>query len=336
MSIEENDTTHPLNMSADDLKATMASLDNEDAEARDDGADGDANAGADAGAGAGDGAADGSSGAAGEGGDDAAAAAAAAGKGEGGEGGEGAGAADGEGDEGKTVSLKAFNGLMAELRQTREEVKAYKAQQAALAEAPSDRDFAAERAALKEQWENGDIDTDEYNDKRDALVLEQADHRVSARMYQAQQAQEKAAAEQATQAWNAKVQSWEKDNADFLANPLRRKAVNDLLAALDSDPTNRMTDDELLAEVQKQAFDAFNWQGAAQQVATGAAAGDPMAQRRAASARAAAAASAAPPAIAGGVSNAAMAQNVNLEDMKPGEFKKLAKDVQAQLLGEEL
>lgn len=329
MSIEENDTTHPLNMSADDLKATMASLDNEDAEARDDGADGDANAGAaDGAAGAGDGAADGSAGA----GDDAAAAD--AGNGEGGEGGEGAGAADG--DEGKTVSLKAFNGLMAELRQTREEVKAYKAQQAALAEAPSDRDFAAERAALKEQWENGDIDTDEYNDKRDALVLEQADHRVSARMYQAQQAQEKAAAEQATQAWNAKVQSWEKDNADFLANPLRRKAVNDLLAALDNDPTNRMTDDELLAEVQKQAFDAFNWHGAVPQVAAGAAAGDPMAQRRAASARAAAAASAAPPAIAGGVSNAAMAQSVNLEDMKPGEFKKLAKDVQAQLLGEEL
>lgn len=325
MSIEENDTTHPLNMSADDLKATMASLDNEDADA-----DADADSGDDddaAGAAAGQGEGEGEGAAAGD-----------AGKGEGGEGGEGAGAGAGEGDEGddkRTVSLSAFNGLLAELRQTREEVKAYKAQQAALAEAPADRDFTAERAALKEQWENGDIDTDEYNDKRDALVLEQADHRVAARMYQAQKAQEKAAAEQAIQAWNAKVQSWEADNADFLANPLRRKAVNDLLAALDADPANRMTDEELLAEVQKQAFDAFNWQGAAQAPAA-AAAQNPMARRNANNARAAAAASAAPPAIAGGVSNASVAANINLEDMKPGEFKKLAKDVQQQLLGEEL
>lgn len=324
MSIEENDTTHPLNMSADDLKATMARLDNEDADADADAAgDDDAAAGAAAGQGEGEG----------EGA--AAAAAGDAGKGEGGEGGEGAGAGEGdEGDDKRTVSLSAFNGLLAEVRELREERKAFKAQQAALLEAPTDRDFAAERAALKEQWENGDIDTDTYNDKRDALVLEQADHRVAARMYQAQQAQEKAAAEQATQAWNAKVQSWEKDNADFLANPLRRKAVNDLLAALDADPANRMTDEELLAEVQKQAFDAFNWQGTAQ--APAAAAPNPMAQRNANNARAAAAASAAPPAIAGGVSNASVAASINLEDMKPGEFKKLAKDVQQQLLGEEL
>ena len=55
MSIEENDTTHPLNMSADDLKATMASLDNEDADADADADSGDDDDAAGAAAGQGEG-----------------------------------------------------------------------------------------------------------------------------------------------------------------------------------------------------------------------------------------------------------------------------------------
>lgn len=228
-------------------------------------------------------------------------------------------------DDAKPVDRKAFNGVLKDLRITREELKAMKAQQSVQLVAPSDRDFKTERSSLKEQWDNGELDTDEYNDKRDALVLDEADHRAAVRFHTMQS---EAASTAATSAWNGKVSAWEADNADFLANPIRKKAVNDLMAELEANPDSKLTDDELLSTVQTQAFEAFNWAGTP-------AAADPANPRMAAAARAAASASAAPPALASGVGTAAHAVKVDLENMKPGQFKDLPKDVQAELLDED-
>lgn len=310
-----DDSTHPANIDDATREAAMAALDNEDTELGESSdEEGDAPA------------------------DD-------AGKPEGEQAGEGEGDVQKEGDpapaakdpaapaaeevadDGK-VDKKAFDGVLAELRATREEVKALKQQSAALAAPPEDRDFKAERDALREKWDNGDVDTDAYNEQRDALVIEEAEHRAAVRFHALQQQQ---AAESANQAWNSKVSAWETANAEFLANPIRKKAVNDLLAVLDGDPNKRLSDDDLLAEVEKQAFEAFNWTGSP---AAAAAAGvDPRMQ---AAARAAAAASSAPPAITGGVGNAALAGKVDLEALAANTSKaSAARNVVNEVLGDE-
>lgn len=229
-------------------------------------------------------------------------------------------------DEAKPIDAKAFNGVLTALRETREELKALKASQAAPVAVPDARDFAAERAALKEQWNDGDLDTDAYNDARDALVLEEAEHRSAVRFHSMQQ---QAASEAATTQWQEKVTAWQTENADFLANPIRRKAVGELMAELEASG-EKLTDEELLAKVQETAFDAFNWTAT-----PGAPAAPAVDQRAVANARAASAASAAPPSIAGRGGMGSRAVDIDLEALKPGQFKDLPKDVQAALLEED-
>lgn len=341
MSNEElpDDSTHPANMDPEAHKALMAELENEDANAAD--PHGDDTTGAPAGEGegtevAGDPEGAGKDEGAGEGagkeGDPVAGtgdkqgkdpAAADAGEGE-----PAGSAAPGEDDE--KVDKKALNGVLAELRATREEVKALKAQQQARAELPTSRDFKAERDALKEKWDTGELDTDEYHEQRDALVLEEAEHRAAVRFHQLQQ---QAADDSATQAWQVKVTAWEEQNKDFLANPIRRKAVNDLMTALEADPANKLSDEELLEKVQEQAFEAFNWQ---HPVAPATPAVPAVNPRQVAAARAAAAASSAPPAVTGGVGNAALAGKLDLEGLAVNPSKATgAKQAINEVLGDE-
>ncbi len=341
-----DDATHPLNMSKEDMQSTMALLDSEDddngvaargsegtaAGAATGGADDDAGAagagGSDAGAGSGAGAdagagaaaaADAGAGAAG--GSDAA---------DGAGGAAAAGGAAGQGDDDK-VDRKAFNGVVAELRQTREELKAVKAQQSLSLAAPEARDFAKEKAELREKWDAGEIDTDQYNDLRDALVVQEAKHGAALHFHSLQQATQKQAAEEE---WNSAIGAWQTANADFLANPIREKAVNDLLVSLESDPNNKLSNAELIAKVEELAFDAFSWK---REPAAGSAAPatPPASPRAVAAAQAAAAASSTPPLPGRGAGSNLTASQVNLEDVKPGQFGKLPANVQKELLGED-
>ncbi|HHA2677526.1 TPA: hypothetical protein ACOECQ_003664, partial [Stenotrophomonas maltophilia] len=252
------------------------------------------------------------------------------------EGGE-AGAA-GQDDDSKPVDRAAFNGVLKELRETREELKQFKAQKPSVSQRPADRDFAVEKQSLREKWDAGDIDTDEYNEQRDALVVAEAEHRATLRFHELQEAQRQDTIRQQQEAdlqsWNGKVQKWEAENADFLANPIRRQAVASLMAQLDAeqDPTKRLSDDALLDTVRKQAHEAFNWNPAGAGGA-GTANVDP---RAVAAARAAAAASGTPPLPTGGMGSGALASKVNLEELKPGDFKKLSQAQRAELLDGEL
>lgn len=321
-----DDSTHPLNMDDDARQATMALLDEEGSPGEGEQGDG-ANAGADDEGKTADGETDGKQGEA-------------TGEGEGDDGkkpGEGAAADDeagkgGDEDDGKDEK-KAFAGVLAELRATREELKAYKQQQHVVPALPEPKDFKAEKDALKEKWEAGDLDTDDYTEQREALTLEEAEHRAAVRFHQMQQ---QAQQESVNAAWQTKVSAWQQQHADFLANPIRRKAVDDLLVTLDSDPDNKLSDDELLAKVQETAFEAFNWNPAP---AGGAPAADPPAvnPRQQAAARAAAAASATPPAITGGVGNAAAVAKADLEAIvsNPSKHAKQARQAIDSVLGEE-
>lgn len=351
----ENDATHPANMSQEDLQKNLALLEEDDLIDGGDGAGGagaaeggagDGGAGAGAGADGGDGAGVGAEGgsaaaaAAGVGGDAGAAAAGAQGAADAGAGtGAGAGGAQpgAEGaqagdDDTKPVSRAQFNGVLNDLRATREEVKELRAKQTAAPSLalPDARDFKAEKAALHEKWDAGEIDTDEYNDQRDALTVAEAEYRSELKFHSLQQAH---AQQQASDDWTKAITSWSKENADFLANPLRSSAVNQVLAALEADPaTANLSNEELIARAQDIAFEAFNWKREAAGAATPAQVRpDP---RAVAAAHAASAASATPPLPGRGAGSALTASQVKLEELKPGEFGKLPANVQKELLGE--
>lgn len=366
-----DDSTHPNNMDEATRQSLLASIDDDAGDTDDagqaaagtEGAAGAAGAGTDdpdaaaaaaaAAAGAAGGEGDAAAGAAGAegGGGEAGSGAAAGAAGAGAEGGAGAAGSEGgdagaagQEDDSKPVDRAAFNGVLKELRETREELKQFKAQKPSVSQRPADRDFAVEKQSLREKWDAGDIDTDEYNEQRDALVVAEAEHRATLRFHELQEAQRQDTIRQQQEAdlqsWNGKVQKWEAENADFLANPIRRQAVASLMAQLDAeqDPTKRLSDDALLDTVRKQAHEAFNWNPAGAGGAGGAAGAvaanvDP---RAVAAARAAAAASGTPPLPTGGMGSGALAGKVNLEELKPGDFKKLSQAQRAELLDGEL
>ncbi|WP_394539891.1 hypothetical protein PRJ39_04625 [Lysobacter enzymogenes] len=231
------------------------------------------------------------------------------------------------------------------------------ARDAAVGSAPQARDFAAERgqikgqwdaetAALKKQWDDGDLDADEYHDQRDALTVkygelgnaltvEEARHVVATERIASRQ---QAVQEAAQTRWNEKIAGWIAANEAFMANPIRKKAVADLLIALDTEGDNALDDDALIALMQDQAFEAFGWAAGSARAPVPPA--DPrtavLRERQATAARAAAAASAAPPQIAGGAGAGNREAAVDLEQLKPGDFKRLPEATQRALLGEDV
>jgi len=148
---------------------------------------------------------------------------------------------------------------------------------------------------------------------------------VAATQFQQLQAQQQQQVQ--AQAWEQVIGPWQAKHADFLANPIRRNVVNDLIARLDSDPNNRLNDQELLEKVEAAAFEAFNWQPKATPAAAS--------PRALANARALAAASATPPPPVRGAGSALTANAVNLETLRQGQFSKLPPHVQKELLEEE-
>lgn len=231
------------------------------------------------------------------------------------------------------------------------------ARDAAAASLPQERDFTTERgqikaqwdaetAALKKQWDDGDLDADEYHDQRDALTVkygelgnaltvEEARYVVATERVASRQ---QAVQEAAQTRWNDKIAGWIAANEAFMANPIRKKAVADLLIALDTEGDDALDDDALIALMQDQAFEAFGWAPGSTRAPVPPA--DPRAamlrERQATAARAAAAASAAPPQIAGGAGAGNREAAVDLEQLKPGDFKRLPEATQRALLGEDV
>lgn len=242
-----------------------------------------------------------------------------------------AAADDGDAD-GGTVDKRAFNGLLAELRQTREELKAVKqAQEASAAAAPAAkaRDFEAELRDLRNRYENeGELSDEEYDAARASLLRDQVKLEVQQEF---QQEAAKHGQAQAQAAWQERIAAWEGQHADFLANTIRRNTVSNLFESLGADAS--LSDDELIKRVEKEAFEAFNYQP--KTAAAAPAAGNPHAQRNATDAAAASAASAAPPPPSAGTGNRGGPDSgIDLTAIKQGDFSKLPKAEQEKLLGE--
>lgn len=276
---------------------------------------------------------------------DAAAAAAA------GDGGKDAAAAAGKedgGGDGTMIPKARFDEVNNRAKDLERRMAELEAANASAAVASEARDFGAEIAAarteyktqveaLRTQYADGDLDLEDFDRKKDELAdarddkvreltkAEATAESLAAVDRRESQKQEK----QALNDWNTQVNTWKESNAEFLDNKVRRDAVSALMEEYGKDP--KLSNDDLLAKVEKEAFEAFNWNK------TGAPAtnASPHAARNRADAAAAAAAAGAPGNIAGGVGNRGTdAGAVDLEKVKPGNFSKLSKADQEKMLGE--
>lgn len=134
------------------------------------------------------------------------------------------------------------------------ELETFKAQQqAALAPLPK-RDFAEERATIKQKFAAGDLDEDEYQDQREALILEEAEHKAHARLMLAQAEQQRVAAEQM---WMSKFNAWADRNSEFMANEIRKDYAVMLVNRFSQDPS--LTDEQVFEKAEKNLFEAFGW-----------------------------------------------------------------------------
>lgn len=222
--------------------------------------------------------------------------------------------------------------LKDEIKQLSEKLDATQAQYAAaLAPLGEPKDFKAERAKLRDQLDNGDLEDDEYQEKRDELLVEEAEYKAQVKMALAHQQAEKTKNEQV---WVGKFNAWSGKNSDFMGNTIRSQHAIDLINRLSQDPN--LSDEEVFARAEKELFEAFNWQGAAAPAPTPAPAPapSPHAARNAADAKAQAAASATPRMAEGGMGERGRAAELDYKDVSYADWKKLSPEKQKELLGE--
>lgn len=151
---------------------------------------------------------------------------------------------------------------------------AAKAAPAARAEVPdpkpdAGRDFDADRVALiakrtalNEGYKTGTIEEDakdeqlqKIQDDLDALGDERS--KYSARLAVWEDRQSRAVASSA-QEFNSAALAWEKNNAAFMSNPIRKDAMQRAVAAIDKEQPGLSAVD-LLARAEEVAFEAFNY-----------------------------------------------------------------------------
>lgn len=207
------------------------------------------------------------------------------------------------------------------------ELESIKAQQqAALAPLP-ERNFDAERAILKKKFGDGELEDEEYQDQREALILEEAEHKAHARLMLAQAEQQRAASEQA---WLGKFNAWAERNAEFMANGIRNDQAVALINRYSQDPN--LTDEQVLEKAEKDLFEAFGWQpegsGAGKPEPTPPPApANPHAARDARDAAAQSRASVAPDPAAGGAGDRGRRAFPAMLDLKDKDFNALPKEV---------
>lgn len=137
------------------------------------------------------------------------------------------------------------------------------------------KDFDADRSALRKQYDEGDLTLDEYEAARDKLSDERAQYVAAKTLAEQHNAQvTEQAQQQAAQAFDTVMGKWVQSNAEFMANPLRQKAMQDAIDAVYQQSGGTLAPAALFAQAEKVAFEAFGWKPAP--------AVDPAAAKRAA------------------------------------------------------
>lgn len=279
--------------------------------------------------------------------------AAAADAGAAGEGEDGAGK-PGKGDREAFVPKQQFDGVLADLRATRQEVQTLKALATGKREPLPERDFDAEDKALDDaeaqldaKYDTEGMADEEYRQaqrdiekRRRALDRERNKYELHAQLLADQEDAEKGAAEQAAKAaaesWQTEVVKWQDSLGDWLKNPVRRSTVDNTMAMMNADPELAQLDHAAyLAKLDEYLRDAFPNYPRTDDAGAGKEKDLPPAtQRQKLQAQRAAEASNAPPRIEGGVGNrGTRTEDIDLENMPLGTFKKLPKERQDELLG---
>lgn len=122
------------------------------------------------------------------------------------------------------------------------------------------KDFDAEIKALEEKYSADEMDDAEYNRQYRTLTVEQARFEVSRSAIEAANAAaQKNWDTQQAGAFDQVASAWSDANKDFMSNPLRQKAMQDAINAVDTETGGKLPPKELLERAAKIAFDAYNW-----------------------------------------------------------------------------
>lgn len=223
-----------------------------------------------------------------------------------------------------------FNEALRERDAERQRADALAAELEALKKGPP-VDYTEEIQKLDAKW-NSDDDFDgshaDYLAQRDALLAAKVEADARAKFQQ----------EQAQRDAEARLAAWDKDARSFVDSNDRYKDADELARFNEAleiqfarNPNGTHAEWLTAADKLVQAMAIAEGRAPA---TTPAAPADPNAARNAADAQAAAKASAAPKAIEGGVSSAGgPIANIDMANLKPGQFSKLSKDQQEAALG---
>lgn len=120
-----------------------------------------------------------------------------------------------------------------------------------LAKAQPPEDFAAARAALNTQYDDGDITLTEFMDARDKITLAESEHRTRIAVLQDR---EKSIVESAEREWNSAITAFNQEHAEFLKEPAHVNAMNRALAAVETLFDN-LSNDELIRKAARMAYE---------------------------------------------------------------------------------
>lgn len=244
----------------------------------------------------------------------------------------------------ETVSKKEFDGVLNELRDTRRLVQALRGPK--LDPLPT-RDFDAEdgaldqaEAALEAKYDEDPNFTDadyraelrEINKKRREIDKDRARYEVRSEQEKAAQAANEVLLKQQQDEWDSMVAEWQEGLGDWIKNPARRNNVNATMAAMMQDPEDsKLGNAEFIARLESYLADEYPSFPKREAGAPDKGKVDP---RRQLAAGRAAEAGAAPPRMQGGTGNrATTGEQVDIKNMKLGDFGKLSKEKQDAALG---
>lgn len=238
------------------------------------------------------------------------------------------------------VSKREFDGVLHELRQTRSQLSALRG-------GPRDplpeRNFDDEDKVLDsrekeidDKYDEGELTEAEHRAKlravlneRRALDRERARYEARAEIEQEQTAAAERLKQAAQAEWDAAIKGWEEGLGDWMQNPVRRTTVAQTLQFMENDPELSKLDNaaflDKLEEFLADAFPNFPAKADRQQR---------VSDRQKLAATRAAEASAAPGRMEGGSGNrATRTEDIDVNGLKLGDFGKLPKHKQDELLG---
>lgn len=271
-----------------------------------------------------------------------------------GESGETAVAAAGDAGKVSTVDRKQYDGVLAELRDTRSVNQLLRTALTKPMEQLPPRDFDAEDkaldervAALDKRYDSEGLSDEDYRNEqrtierdRRALDRDRNKYELLDTLQKEREANEQLAAAQAKEAaekaWDDAREAWSANLGDWLKNPVRRATVNQTMEMMNADPELSQLDHAAyLAKLDTFLGEAFaDYPGKKTASAGGGDAASGPNERQQLAAKRAAEVGASPPRIEGGVGNRGTGTaDIDINKIPLGRFKDLPKAKQNELLG---